>query len=187
MESGRVGGETGNCLGWGFSSVVLKYEQIWRRFTFFFHAEVQLAVKPKRGWLHDHAPYCPWPPSGRNEEREKVTEWPYRLLSSPCTCSAVTGFWEQTAISLNQSSALLFLIPLPPPASTQQCPAHCVTKESFRCWLFLLVRSHSKGCDGSLPGSLGRLKDKVGNCKCRWWKWSSFLLRCLQWRLSLKH
>lgn len=132
MESGRVGGETCNCLGWGFSTVALKYERIWRHSTFFC-AEVQPAVNPLRDWLRGHAPYCPCPPSGRNEDRKKVTEWHYRQLSSPCTCSAVTGCWQQTAISLNQSSAFLFLIPLPPPANTQQCPAQFVTKETCRC------------------------------------------------------
>lgn len=179
MESGRVGGETGNCLGRGFSSVVLKYEQIWRHSTFSFCVEVQLALNPKRGWLHSHAPYWPCPPSRRNKEREG--DWA-ALLASFMSLYLLCSDRLLTAISLHQSSAFLFLIPLPPPVSTQQCPAHSGTKETLHValpscvttegqpgmLLCFLLWSHSKGCNGSPPWLLGRLKDEVGNCKCRW-------------------
>lgn len=55
-ESGRIGGETGNCLGWGFSSVVLKYEHKWRHCTFFscaYSCAVFLCKNTVRGWLQD--------------------------------------------------------------------------------------------------------------------------------------
>jgi len=121
---------------------------------------VQRTVNPKGGWPHGHAPYRLCPPSRGNAEKEseKATEWPCRVLSSPCTCSAVTGFWQQTAISLNQSSAFLLLIPLPPPASTQQCPAHREKKETFRCSLCppVLLKASQVCCSVHLFGATQR-------------------------------
>lgn len=110
----------------------------------------------------------------------------------------MTRFWQETAVSVNQSSASLFLIPLPLPASTQQSPAHCVTRDlrglAFPCCYCRSARGAAlpacskplKAMWWSLPGSLARLNDKVGNCKYSWWKWSLFLFRFLQQRLSLK-
>lgn len=158
MESGRVGGETGNCLGWGFSSVVLKYEQIWRHSTFSFRVKVQLALNPKRGWLYGHALYCPCPPSRRNKEKER------RWLSGPTGCFhlPVPALQWQASDSHLSTSILCFLVPYTPPlppASTRQCPAHSGTKETLHValpscvttegqpgvLLRLLLWSHSKG------------------------------------------
>lgn len=95
----------------------------------------------------------------------------------------MTGFWQQTVISLNQSFAFLFFNPLPPPVITQQCPAHRLTEEILGCWLsspvFLKVSQVCCSCSEPSEGTWQatrtlRKADKEGISKCRWRKWSLF-------------
>lgn len=63
-----MGGETGNCLGWGFSCVVLKYEHKWRHSTFFSCA---FSTRILRG-ADCRAVYCPRPLKEMTEEKERL-------------------------------------------------------------------------------------------------------------------